>query len=93
MEERFKLFCSRFRKELKLSGFRLRRSKCKSLRVIAPSGNEWTLGYLELNTWNFACLYVVCVANNSRMKIESEIASSHANHVLSVLRAESLEVE
>jgi len=93
MEERFKLFCSRFRKELKLSEFRLRRDKCKSLSVLAPSGNEWRLDYLDLNTWSFGCLYVVYPANNSQIKIESEIANSHLKHCLSVLRAESLEAD
>lgn len=90
-KERIKLLCCQFRKQLKLSNFRLRVCQGKysgypTVIVISPTGNEYVLGYVDMNFFGYGHLLVGYVADFRTVKIEESIANAHLQHVLSALK-------
>lgn len=90
-QERIKLLCREFRKQLKLSNFCLRVRKSKhpgypTVNVISPTGNEFVLGYTDMNFFSYGHLVVCYVADFRTVKIEESIANAHLQHVLSALK-------
>lgn len=86
-QNKLKLFCKLYRRQLKLDRFRLRVTNNGSNIVItSPSENQWFIAYLDLNTWSYGDVVWCYVSDASRMTIESRIVRMHLNHVLNFIR-------